>query len=299
VFNILSIPIQSAGLGIPASPDVVDNNMGTYFEVGKIKAPLSTWRSPLGVDTSLTWTQGNALRVVYSIPSGMKNGGSEITAFAGVGTAPALSPLVVKLTAPDTATTFNNSGLEQIISGAGDTRSFITFPGMGMCPVLVTDVKITPSPVELTLSGMHPALDNSILMTDPNNVIHPYHDVYMVRAGVACVVSEGDNNIFYLYDVNDVDPLLVSDRSALTGYRVEGIRAVSFDVDPADTRSVRVWVLAEGDVADSARTGAGRFNDVRDRWVGSGRPLGTTEVLNPEMYYEEFVMTWRVRNLQR
>ncbi len=130
-----------------------------------------------------------------------------------------------------------------------------------------------------------------------DNIIHPYHEIYAVRAGVACVVANGASSSFYLLDVCTEDPLPPSgtlDVPEAPGFRVEGIRAVSFDVDP-QYRSITVWVLAEGDVAHSGRNSeAAAIQRIRNRW----EPLIGTGALSDQVYYEDFRMTWRMRNVQ-
>jgi hypothetical protein len=133
------------------------------------------------------------------------------------------------------------------------------------------------------------------------NVIHPFHDMYLVKAGVAYVDA---NSTFILADVTTEDWSDASGANYLPGasdvprgYRVEGIKAVHFE---EDERTLTVWVLAEGDNAVTDRnSGAARQaiinNDHGTGWTWTA-DCGVT--FEPEVYYEEFSMVWRTRNIE-
>jgi prepilin-type N-terminal cleavage/methylation domain-containing protein len=302
VFNILKTPIQNAGIGLP------DFDMGYYFTAGTppdTMPPVLSWDSVVG-SISRSTKRGNALRVLYSIPSGVKNlhadgaaSGTLVDTFSGNDSDPSF-PLPGN--ASKTATLVLSKGISQdtlnpngIRAGAREVGAFITFPGIDMRPLFVSALQ--DSGTKAVVHGKIPrSLDEGVFY--PNTIL-PYHDLYLVRAGVAYV---DDNSNFVFLDVTNsstLDPATSGtfpNASAITfsGFRVEGIRAVSFDVDP-DGRYVQVWVLAEGDIADATRSqSAAAINAIRQRW-GSIVSTDSSRVL----HYEDFFMTWRIRNLQK
>jgi len=133
----------------------------------------------------------------------------------------------------------------------------------------------------------------------PRNMIRPYHDMYLVRAGVAFV---DNNSTFYLADItNNVNPGNNPD-----GFRVEGIKAIHFepasrDVELSDgtTRKhitgMRVYVIAEGDNFITGRN-VGTESSASQAFRSEPRWDGLT--FDDEMYYEEFQMQWRTRNVE-
>jgi hypothetical protein len=147
----------------------------------------------------------------------------------------------------------------------------------------------------MVLAGKKPRIASDDIDILPRNVIRAYHDMYMVRAGIAYV---DDESTFCFEDIT------VTDNSGGTlpkarntrGYRVEGIKAIKFDLSTAangNITGVTVYVLAEGDNAVTGRdTSSEAARAVRNntRWTGVN--------FEPEVYYEEFQMQWRTRNIE-
>jgi prepilin-type N-terminal cleavage/methylation domain-containing protein len=297
VFNILQTPILNAGLGIP--PNRFDHYFAPVSGLGG--APIRTWDGPIEViphDASVTSfvateNRGEALRVVYSIHSGVKNvSDADITTFSG----PLGSEAHTELTLTGNAPIGGGDGI--LIAGAGTNmvRSYITFPGISMHPEMVT--AYDPANMRLTVYGKTPHAEsgNDVVSRD---VIRPYHDMFLVKAGLAYV---DDNGTFCLYDINDDvfergDKLPTAAKADADGelvYRVEGIKAVRFvrEMSGDTVRGVNVHVLAEGDNAVTGRSSTSfAVQQLRNRWP---------EIINwnDEMYYEDFEMRWRTRNIE-
>jgi hypothetical protein len=121
------------------------------------------------------------------------------------------------------------------------------------------------------------------------NVIAPFHDVRLVRAGVAYV---DDNSHFCFADVTSSDPSTgarsFSDASELDGFRVEGIKAVKFELG-ADKHTLVVSVIAEGDSTVTGGENTPVRQAIRNKWPDVD--------LKNEIYYEEFSIRWRTRNI--
>jgi prepilin-type N-terminal cleavage/methylation domain-containing protein len=299
VFNVLQFPMLYAGMGIPASS--LDYYFGQFNGVGG-GAPIMNWASPLSA------TSGDSvLRVVYSIPSGVKHKApqplpsgyeEEIAKFsASVGAStpyPTEIPSVpIPLTGPVTF------GPDSITLGSISTlpynvHSYITFPGIRMHPEFVTGY--TPpsgsTPAELIVSGMVPKNIDSSNDVLPRNIIRAFHDLYFVRAGVAYVDA---NHTFVFADVTTTDYSITAPlATSADGYRVEGIKAMHVSPDVA-AKSVTVYVIAEGDNAVTGRSNAGTDSQAfrnEPRW---NHLIGTYD---PEVYYEEFRMQLRSRNIE-
>jgi hypothetical protein len=296
VFNIMKLPVKNAGLGFPV------NDLDLYFGANKhytpSALPVLDWSSSLEVlgPGGGFGPGGNkqALRVLYSIPSGSKNEKDGVDNFI-FRNSPTPVAGTIKLAAP----ILNDpSNPEALYAGGNDVRAFVTFSGIHMSPLYVNEV--TPDGLELTAAGVPSQTNVSDRTLFIPNYIWPYHDMYFVRAGLAYV---DDNSNFIFLDVPnaEADPSapaagvgVYPDASDTdySGFRIEGIRGISFDLDP-DRRYMRMWVLAEGDIADSTREGGGKDAAVRARWQAL---LG--ETLNPEIFYEEFSTLWRTRNIQ-
>jgi prepilin-type N-terminal cleavage/methylation domain-containing protein len=285
VFSILGGPVLNAGVGMPGS------GLGPYFS----GSPLSDWDRPVEVisgDKDNSPFEGNALKIVYAFPTGIKNGGREIDDFMPSDAGYASN---IQLTA---AGKFSDGDPMGIIAGKEDTRSFIVFPGMNMYPVFVSDIT-GAAKNGLLLRGRTPPPPAEGEKNVFSNVISPYHDIYTVRAGVAFVLKKGGSSNFYLLDICDTDMFTEKNPEHInmnerSGFRVEGVRGVSFDIGPG-YKSLTVWVLTEGEIADSGRDpNSVTARAVRDRW----KPLLGENALNPQVYYEDFTMTWRMRNVR-
>jgi prepilin-type N-terminal cleavage/methylation domain-containing protein len=291
VFNILQVPLLNAGLGLPSdvSSDVTPTNNKHYFGpvsgVSGASAPISEWHGPVQVIANSFAGRGDVLRVVYSVYSGIKQvSDNDVDAFGegggGSATLNVTSPLPV--------------GYDGITPAGGPARSvhsYITFPGMGMRPILVTEMDSD----SVSVAGMPPRTPASGDVVD-KGIIRPYHDIYFVRAGVAYV---DDNSTFCFADIasKDISAGALPRVSALEGsaYKVEGIKAMRFDVEEtADgaVTGVTVFVVAEGDSNITGRqSNAGAASQAfRSNYTGV--------TFDDEVYYEEFEMRWRTRNVE-
>lgn len=290
VFDMLRVPLQMAGIGLPPS------DLNHYFAVGGMP-PVAQWGAPIEVVPNNTHTDcGNALRVVYALPSEIKNGPAELDTFSSkAGNAATIYSASLNLsTSLDILTSMPN----RVVLDHDDTRAFITFPGSQMTPLEVT----AATPKTLNLQGRPPLAahipSNDIFVS---NTIAPFHDVFFVRAIVAYVGARPDGTKeFCLFETNTDDPSSTSpafpvgaNAADWVGFRIEGIHAVHFEQDPA-RRFVTVNLLVEGDTMDSSRIAGSARGEVERRW----RDWYPTMVFNPDILYEHFSITLRTRNVR-
>jgi prepilin-type N-terminal cleavage/methylation domain-containing protein len=294
VFNILQIPIQNAGLGLPA------DNFNYYFAPGGVTVTTGAvrvqgWWEPVSVDTA-----NNVLRVVYSVPAGMKTGAdsssgtdSFSSAAGAYGAADPTTGISDVTGTGDVAGVAVNLTASSDVSGVDDT--FVTFPGIHMHPAVVTDVNGSAAPLpNIVLSGKRPRYKVDSEDVIPRNVVYPFHDVFSVKAGMA-FVDETSSVFVFADDVLTVDltPPTVVTPTLLShvplGFRVEGVKAIRFDGGDLP-RTLTVRVVTEGDSADSARNKSSQMSEIEKRWPGV--------TFNPDIYYEEFTMSWRTRNVE-
>ena len=281
VFNILEPAVLYAGLGMPAV------NTGNFFNS---LAPVASWRSPIVVascDAAINPDRGNVLKVLYALRSGFKNGDTECKKFcpAPIGTT-AVLPLI-----GSQADFFPGAPYHMPESGyaaaANDMRSYVTFSGAYMHPLRITGYTVTAAAKSLTLiNDWRSALSDDVTLPFTKNTIHPYHDMYVVLAGVAFVDSKSVFNFLHIRQSDFGLPSSGFNADALSGFRIEGIRAVRFEKD-ADNKYLTVRVLAEGD---------GTASDSANNTASLAASWGLT--LERNKYYEEFVRTWRTRNIQ-
>ena len=280
VFNALEPIVLNAGLGMPGT------NPGAAFDSSA--PPVVGWTSPLIVAANtLHGGTGNILKVLYSVRSGFKNGPSEVVAFAAREDAPTSDVVSGDVTligsqadrlpgAPDHMPVSGFSG--------NNMASYVTFPGAYMRPLRITAYNAAGS--RLSLSGRRPAYDASADAALPfaKNLIHPFHDMYLVRAAVAYVDG---NSVFRLVNLTTADFGAAGfNPDNLSGFRINGIKALRFTKN--GNTSITVSVLAEGDVVDSQR--------VDDTTTLVARWLGVT--FERSKHYEEFTKTWRTRNIE-
>ena len=312
VFNILQTPILNAGLGIPPTDfDYYFGPTGVSFS----GAPIQNWTSltrpigPIQVIPSSAFNasedRGDVLRVVYSIYSGVKNVSSaDIDDFSASESDETNNNTGIdkKLPLNEAPPIGGGDGIQFATAGTSRVHSYVTFPGLFMHPAIVRGY--TSATKELDLYGKTPLeiveregdVSGDVL---PRNQIRPYHDMLLVRAALAYVDNKGT---FCLYDINDDSPNIGStlptaaaaDAAGKLVYRVEGIKAVRFEEETGTgggVTSVNVFVLAEGDNAiTERRTNTVAVNELRNRWPGIN--------WNDEMYYEDFEMRWRTRNIE-
>jgi prepilin-type N-terminal cleavage/methylation domain-containing protein len=315
VFNIIQTPILNAGLGIPS------NHFDYYFAPlgsGIGGAPIRTWAGPIQVIShdktssprfNATENRGEALRVVYSVHSGVKNVSSvDIANFSGT---PQGDATPVEISLEEYGGTLTGFYIQIASIGSNSTHSYVTFPGISMHPEMVW--KYDSGTNKLALAGKKPftVASEDVL---PRNVIRPYHDLLLVRAGLAYVDNSGT---FCFYDINDSEfepgagvslpTAAAADIAGESVYRVEGIKAVRFVPEigaDGQVTSVNVYVLAEGDNAVTGRTTtSAAVTALRNRKFPPGSPLAGKPIWpdidwDDEMYYEDFEMRWRTRNIE-
>ncbi|MDR1510270.1 MAG: prepilin-type N-terminal cleavage/methylation domain-containing protein [Synergistaceae bacterium] len=291
VFNILQVPILNAGLGLPSDdppPSAPLNNEHYFGTVNALSSPISGWNGPVQLISNDFGGRGDALRIVYSVYSGVKQvSDDDVVTFGGEPSGQKTDALEITSPLPG-----GYDGITAAGSGTSHSvHSYITFPGMGMRPILVTGGMGTDT---IDVAGMTPRTPSSGDVVTMG-VIRPYHDIYLVRAGVAYV---DDDSTFCFADITDTDISAgaLPKASELTGaaYRVEGIKAVRFNVELAGDAitSVTVSVVAEGDSNITGRqSNAGTASQgFRANYPGV--------VFDDEAYYEEFEMRWRTRNVE-
>jgi type II secretory pathway pseudopilin PulG len=297
VFNILSAPLQNAGIGVPSK------DLGTFFDISGVTGfkPVN-WTSPLSLGDSSAWgvASGDRMRVVYALPTGFKTGGNENADFStkssswpeGVGgRTPAGNILFDRSISADLPSGTAPIDPYGIYAGGQSMLSYFTFPGMHMQPFYLNSASGTT----FNATSSWPRFKISPDITG-SNVVRAYHDLYSLHAALAYVDSAG---YFYLMDVNGADPSMpptpvyppASD-DHYSGLRIEGIAAIHFEQDP-ERRFVTVSVLAEGDTRNNTRDDNGVWKRLADRWLDIA---GVNLV--PGVYYEELSMTYRTRNLQ-
>jgi hypothetical protein len=237
---------------------------------------------------------GNALRVTYSVYSGVKySGNADVDVFGGDN---AGSSAIASATLAITSALL--SGYDGITTaGAGNVHSYITFPGMGMRPIFVTAAGADSINVSGRAARTKPPESSRDIVS--RGVIRPYHDIYFVRAGVAYV---DDTSTFCFADIttDDISAGSLPSASALTGaaHKIEGIKAVRFAADDSNADgaadSVTVFVVAEGDSNITGRQSSEGSASQEFR----KKPEYAGMTFDPEVYYEEFEMRWRTRNVE-
>jgi hypothetical protein len=297
VFNILSAPLQHAGVGVPSA------DVGTFFDLGAPNFKLD-WTSPLSIGKGAAWDvlSGDRMRIVYALPTGFKTGGSENQFFstystnATQGGPPVTSSGANDISfdrAIDTAIPSGSDALNPygIYAGSDSMLSYFTFPGMYMMPFYLNSAS---GGARFNATSCVPYVSEYQDIMG-GNVVRAYHDLYSLHAAVAYVDGGGN---FYLMDVNNTDPTAppsptypTTSDDSYSGLRVEGIAAIHFEQD-SKKRFVIVSVLAEGDTRNNTRDESGVWEKLRARWLDIA---GINLV--PGVYYEELSMTYRTRNL--
>ena len=293
VFNVLRVPMLNAGLGVPSA------SLDYYFTMGHPvgpSAPVAGWAGPVEVVSNNTYPSGNAIRLIYSVRSGGRNGKNEIKDFSTKD-----NPGNVMNWIPPYKTVELAAGGVPEVEGSGvwdgngvvlspvDVRAFVTFPGVFKSPLYVAKYDSADAAAgRIHLAGKTPHVvseDGDVLW---RNVIHPNHEMYLVRAGVAYV---DDKSRFCFTEVTTDDPSLSAlppGSNIIGGFVIDGIAAINF-TQAADKRIVKVTVLAEGDSVETEREGRIDLTPLQTRWPGVP--------INGGKRYEEFSMSWRTRNL--
>jgi hypothetical protein len=305
VFNILGDPIQNAGIGMPFSGLEVPFTFHN-IDSTKVSFGMKSWAAPIYISNDLTQTQGDQLRVIYGVPTGLKYVGGEVDAGVQSRDSSAVVPATKKDSAevgfarqignkqiPSTTTTskIDPYDITQLGTGtSGATSSLVVFPGTHMMPAVVTGK--SGNNLEIYTQPLHYEPSPDYLGA---NTIRSNHDIFMLRAGWA-YVKDGTFCFLNVYD--DTAGSLLSPPSAadanFSGFMVEGVAGIWFVTDTSDEykwRFVNVEVLVEGDILDEGRDAA------RAKLEAKWAPRGVT--LTPGVFYEEFSMVFRPRNLQR
>lgn len=282
VFNAMQVPVLNAALGIPT-------DTMAYFTIagGADNPPIASWSAPMEIKDTTSYastaSQGDVLRLVYSVPSGFKNGIGETTVYSASTSDP------VTTATSDVASSLDLTGTLSV--GAlptKDTRRYITIPDAYMSPLKVTGVsgsriQVTGKPQPRAVTG-----SGDVSLLPPRGEVRPFHDIHLVQAIAAYV---DDKSVFHAAEVNSADISATSPVAAYDslGLRVEGIKAIWFEGD-AEHRTLTMRVLAEGERLDQMRKDAtDTRNALRARW-----PRVTN--WDEQIYYEDFQMTWRMRN---
>lgn len=313
VFAALSPAMRNAGLGIPS--EAFDHYFGDSSP-GWDGSSLARWRSPIeayeSAATPITTPSdhGSVLRVMYSLPTGYV-----ISAQDAIANYPlnAEVELITDKTKglPDP---FRDDALDPYrikFDAENDPRSFVTFPGMDHHPLFVEADMSSGTKKKLQLAGIAPHVRSDDELTEvlPRGIIYPYSEVCVLRASVAFV--DESTSTFCIIDVDGPDdPLdggaIPADLGARPGFRIDGIKAVRF-LPSYDMREMTVWVLVEGDIDDSTRVENSAANAaVRSRTTVRRSASGSYEDvalwhgvdLDDGRAYEDFFMTWRLRNIR-
>jgi prepilin-type N-terminal cleavage/methylation domain-containing protein len=292
VFNILSVPFQNAGIGLPSQ----DINTYHYFSGPSYAAPISHWSKPITIDNSgaspgtYNTRSGDRMRIIYALPTGVQTE-IEVDAFGGehVGSHTSLTQIKFTKDLP-----IGSSYIPYDLTVTGNVNAmsrFFTFPGMNMLPFHADSA----TGRTIIASGRQPAFKVSPDITGKGeNVIRANHEMYLLRAAVAYVDSTGH---FMLMDVDDSDPSSgdLYPPASDTGYhglRVDGVKAIHFAQDP-DARYITVSVMVEGDSSSTPRPSMKGL--LETKWLEA---TGQTLSLTQGVHYEMLSMTYRTRNLQ-
>lgn len=315
VFSILTPAFRCAGLGIPSV------KFSEYFGgwAQWYNRYISSWQGPIDVIAkddrpAERKSDGDVLRIAWSVPTGLKYSGGSTGDYGG-------TPASVT---PQDLASFRRLGIIEPIPGTfsrmldvtktpfgirpntdHDPRSLVTFPGAHTHPMKVTD--IGQGDASLSVLGSPPISISDDVMTKvlPRGVIYPFAELCTFRASIAYVAD----GTFCMLDLEgEEDPFAgggVPDAEGMSGARIEGVKSVRFFPSP-NGREVTAWILVEGDVDDESRTERGAsVETVKGRVTRVETSPGTWETervwedvdFDDGRYYEDFFMTWRVRNV--
>jgi type II secretory pathway pseudopilin PulG len=288
-FNVLRVPILNAGLGIPSV------SMDWYFDMGGLSAPVASWAGPVEVASAGGAASGDALRLIYSVKSGGRNGKKTIDDFSTKESTNVKQWISVPVEVTLASGVVPEVGGNGVWGGNGgvtspvDMRAFVTFPGVFKSPLYAARYNAADAAsYRIHLIGRTPhavSEDSDVLW---RNVIHPNHELYLVRAGIAYV---DDESRFCFIDVTSGDyPLnaLPKGKDINNGFTIDGIGGVKFE-QADNKRIIKVTVLAEGDNVTTERAPGAGLVQLKSRWPGV--------TFDDGRYYEEFSMSWRTRNL--
>jgi hypothetical protein len=291
VFNILSVPLQNAGIGLPSK------DIGGYFMIISPDPPIVNWTKPIAIDNSTVspgtynTLSGDRMRIVYALPTSVqaKDENRDFST-AGLGIIPE-KEIEFSQTLPIGAA----YRPYDLTVGGSAVSSFFTFPGMLMLPFHASD-SVSGSDTKIKVIGRQPRFSPSPDLAG-TNVIRANHEMYLLRAAVAYVDSAG---YFVLMEADDKDPSVANTpypaypaaSTDFYGLRVDGVKAIHFAQD-SEGRYITVSVMVEGDSSSTPRPAM--KGALEAKWLElSGKALSLT----PNVHYEVVSMTYRTRNLQ-
>lgn len=302
VFNVLNVPIQNAGLGIPV------DDTGWYFSWPggsgvsfATDTPVASWRGPLDVRDTRDFlkdsARGDVLQVIYSTATGWKTQNLlEMEPFDGtIVPKPSSLPYPKSITLASDYLTFAVNaapGANELTLGTpDDARGFYTTPDAYSIPMYFSEYSVPDKKAKICGRPRFYSVSSDIPIA--TGEISPYSDLHRIYAIAAYVDSK---SVFHAAEIaaTDIGPLVASDRSDIrvtkaTGLRVDGVKAIRFERG-GDYKTLTVWVLAEGDIIDQARNDRTKTRaSIRSRW-----PEITD--WDEAIYYEDYSMTWRTRS---
>jgi hypothetical protein len=329
VFNILSGPIRNAGIGIPSN-DIYGYSVFTFnrkpTDGDVVKFGMDEWDKPIYIFPGHDVSEGNQLRVIYGVPTGLKYAGDEfatgelpykeveiivpnpeqedrpVNFTRRIGNKSVLTTTGESKIDPYEITTQSNT------KNNGATSSLVAFPGTDMMPAMVTRIKASAEGAGFydldfytkPLPYVPPNSDDFTFRINNANKIMRNHDIFLLRGAWAYVDNDSTFCFLNIYDhdtFNGVTTPPSASDPGFSGFMIEGIAGIRFTTEPDAAnkwRSVRVDVLAEGDTMDENRDSASSaaiFSKWRDGY-------GYT-TLKEGMFYEEFSKVFRPRNIQR
>jgi hypothetical protein len=321
VFNILSTPIQNAGIGVPVpSKDLNFLEPAFTFKIdgGTPRTyGMSTWPAAISIafgdKGKFDLSSGNQLRVIYGVPTGIKYIGGAISPDADVdprdlkvsfvrqiGDKRVLSPVGPSVAIDPYYMTEIDASPANVL-----TSSLLAFPGTNMMPAAIyrsPDASLYQMGV-YTRKLNYSLYGSNDIRTQNENTIRQNHDIFLLRGAWAyvdkdntfCFLNVYDNSNMFRNDAPGGVPKETppnSTNSAFSGFMIDGIAGIWFETPSADPwRYVQVDVLAEGDTLDEKR--AASVEKLKDKWKDRG------VTLKPGVYYEEFSRIFRTRNVQR
>jgi hypothetical protein len=231
VFNILSTPIQNAGIGIPSRdlrlPFRFYDNV---YANNALEFGMNTWYGPLGIASGDTepfdHLTGNRLRVIYGVPTGIKHIGdsrnmgvdpktfderkniSERSEIEVIGDfTNQIGNKIIRGFDPGTINRIDpydmihsNRGNASAKTSNGNTAMLIVFPGVDMMPSIIISEPTSSGGTRNFTAWSLPLYYQPSPDYLGANTIRPYHDLFMLRAAWVYV---DDSNTFCFLNVYD------------------------------------------------------------------------------------------------
>ena len=283
VFRLLEEPILHAGLGLNSTN--AENYRKNWKSDGIYGASEATLPFPARWEGHVVPEYaGKAREMDAVILSGDRGGGY----YDGIGIAYAVrTGLKISENVTDIATgtefeiplisqDYDLSDKIPILNTSTDLRSWLTVPGTDTAlPMLVTGIAVDTAE-EKTLKA-------KIMGAVPPSFSLPMHqDLYRMKAVMA--YAHGDQ--FQMMEITDSK--IHHGPGSVYITTIDGVRGIRFKLSE-DRKYIEVRVLVRGDSLD-AKHAQTLWSRLRERW----------EELTPAdagIYFDEFVIKWRVRNL--